>query len=92
MATAGTSQQALGILGGFDATPATVAPFVEPLFGTLGSLIPVLVDLPAPGACAERTPGGPGPRLAGPTANSLFPSGGGSRITSAPLYPNPGLR
>lgn len=55
VATAGNSQQALGILGGFDATPGSVAPFVEPLFGTPGTLVPVLVAFPAPAATVSAT-------------------------------------
>jgi hypothetical protein len=49
-ATAGSSQDLLGIVGGFDATLATVPPIVEPLCGDPTQLIALLIAFPAPAA------------------------------------------
>lgn len=54
-ATAGTSQQALGIVGSFDATPSTASPFVEPLYGIPGSQVSVVVAFPAAAATVSAT-------------------------------------
>ncbi len=50
VATAGSSQGLLGIVGGYDATPKTIAPIVEPLFGMPSQLVALAIALPAPGA------------------------------------------
>lgn len=55
VATAGNSQQPLGILGGFSGMPSTPTPFVEPLFGSPGNLVSVLVAFPAPSATVSAT-------------------------------------
>lgn len=50
-AIAGSSQQALGIGGGFSAVPSTVPIIVEPAFGQ--QVIPLTLAMPAPGAAVN---------------------------------------
>jgi hypothetical protein len=50
IATAGSSQGLLAIVGGFDATANVLPPIVEPLFGVPAQLVALTVAAPVPGA------------------------------------------
>lgn len=53
--TAGNSQGWLAVIGGFDGTPNTLAPFVEPVFGNLAELVVLGVATPSAGAVLDLT-------------------------------------
>lgn len=53
--TAGNSQEWLAVVGGFDGTPNTLAPFVEPVFGDIPQLVVLGVTVPAAGAILPLT-------------------------------------
>ncbi len=55
VATAGSSQQLLGIVGNFDSTPAFLPPIVEPLFGAPAGLVVLALAVPGPNAAVQAS-------------------------------------
>lgn len=54
-ATAGSSQQPLCLVGGFDGTLGSVPPVVEPLFGQPSQLVTLELAIPPPGSAVSTT-------------------------------------
>ena len=54
-ATAGSSQQALAIAGGFSAVPSNQPPVIEPVFGQAQDLIPLVLASPASGVTVSAS-------------------------------------